>query len=65
MTTDTTTKPAPAMSAKAAYPLKLPHSIKNAAQRSGWRQLMAYHSINLLPWLWPKKLARLKAPKCS
>ena len=33
MTADTTTKPAPAMSAKAAYPLKLPHSIKNAAQR--------------------------------
>ena len=33
MTNDTTTKAAPAMSAKAAYPLKLPHSIKNAAQR--------------------------------
>ena len=33
MTANTTTKPAPAMSAKAAYPLKLPHSIKNAAQR--------------------------------
>ena len=33
MTNDTTTKPAQAMSAKAAYPLKLPHSIKNAAQR--------------------------------
>lgn len=33
MTNDVTTKPAQTMSAKAAYPLKLPHSIKNAAQR--------------------------------
>ena len=63
MTTDPTTKPTQAMRAKAAYPLKLPHSIKNAAQR-----LAAIDGVSLNQFIAvavAEKLARLNVPRSS